>query len=266
MHTGKLPVNVKFLVEGEEEIGSPSLGDFIRSHRDLLRCDFAFNPDSGILAPDVPTITYALRGLAYFEVRSRARPRPPLRCVRGLDAQPGPGPMRSGRRHARRGGRVTFPGFYDKVRSLDAEERAELARLPVGDDFYLKETGAPGLWGEAGYTSTERVGARPTLEVCGILSGYTGPGSKTVLPSKAMAKISCRLVPDQDPLEVYTQLRAYLDAHVPPTVKYELEDMVSGQASISDRQSPWVHAIEKAMQSVWGVRPVFKNARVAACR
>ena len=105
----------------------------------------------------------------------------------------------------------------------------------------------------------KRVWARPTLEVCGILSGYTGLGSKAVLPSKAMAKISCRLVPDQDPLEVYTQLKAYLDAHVPPTVKYELEDMVSGQATISDRQSPRVHAIEKAMQSVLGRSPGFNG-------
>jgi acetylornithine deacetylase/succinyl-diaminopimelate desuccinylase-like protein len=260
LHSGKLGVNVKFLVEGEEEIGSPSLGDFLRSHKDMLRCDFALNPDSGILSPDVPSITYALRGLAYFELRITGPDHDLHSGVFGgsvLNPAQALCELIAGMHDAQ--GRVTLPGFYDKVRLLDAEERAELARLPVGDDFFLRETGAPALWGEAGYTTAERLGARPTLEVCGMLSGYTGAGSKTVLPSQAMAKISCRLVPDQDPDEVYGQMQAYLKAHVPPTVHYELEKMAGAPASISDRHSPWVKAIEKAMESVWGTRPVFRR-------
>ena len=260
LHTGKLGVNVKFLIEGEEEIGSPSLGDFIRSHKDMLACDFALNPDSGILSPEVPTITYALRGLAYFELRLTG---PDHDLHSGVFGGSVHNPAQAlceliAGMHDEQG-RVTLPGFYDKVRPLDAEERVELARLPVGDDFFLKETGAPAVWGEAGYTTTERLGARPTLEVCGMLSGYIGAGSKTVLPSKAMAKISCRLVPDQDPDEVYAQMQAYLETHVPPTVHYELEKMAGAPASISDRHSPWVQAIEKAMESVWGTRPVFRR-------
>jgi acetylornithine deacetylase/succinyl-diaminopimelate desuccinylase-like protein len=260
LQTGKLGVNVKFLVEGEEEIGSPSLGDFLASHTDMLRCDFALNPDSGILSPDVPTITYALRGLAYFELRIDGPDHDLHSGVFGgsvLNPAQALCELIAGMHDAQ--GRVTLPGFYDKVRPLDAEERAEIARLPVGDDFFLRETGAPGLWGEVGYTTAERLGARPTLEVCGMLSGYTGAGSKTVLPAKAMAKISCRLVPDQDPDEVYEQMQAYLQAHVPSLVHYELEKMAGAPASISDRGSPWVQAIEKAMESVWGMRPVFRR-------
>jgi acetylornithine deacetylase/succinyl-diaminopimelate desuccinylase-like protein len=123
----------------------------------------------------------------------------------------------------------------------------------------MKQTGAPALWGEKGYSSVERLGARPTLEVNGLLSGFTGEGSKTVLPAKAMAKISCRLVPDQDPNEVQQQMIRYLDAHTPKTVRYELITLAGGPASISDRHSPWIEAISLAMESVWGKRPQFRR-------
>jgi len=257
---GALPLNVKVLVEGEEEIGSPNLAEFINSHRQMLNCDFALNPDSGILAPDVPTITYALRGLAYFELRLTG---PDHDLHSGMFGGAVHNPAQAlceiiAGMHDEQG-RVTLPGFYDRVRPLDEEERAELSRLPVGDEFYLKETGAPALWGEAGYTTIERLGARPTLEVCGLLSGYTGEGSKTVLPSKAMAKISCRLVPDQDPDEVHSQLLEYLRQRVPPTVRWELIKMAGAPAAISDRSSPWVKAISKALETVWGKRPVFRR-------
>ncbi len=258
--SGSMPVNVKILVEGEEEIGSPSLMDFIKNHHELLRCDFALNPDAGILAPDTPTITYALRGLAYFELRVTG---PDHDLHSGMFGGAVHNPAQalceiiSGMHDAQ--GRVTLPGFYDRVRPLDEEERAELRRLPVGDEFYLKETGAPALWGEAGYTTIERLGARPTLEVCGLLSGYTGEGSKTVLPSRAMAKISCRLVPDQDPDEVHAQMLEYLRQHAPSTVRWELIKMAGGPAAISDRDSPWVRAMARALEAVWGKRPVFRR-------
>lgn len=258
--TDQLPVNVKFLIEGEEEIGSPHLGDFIAEHKTLLASDFALNPDSGILAPDTPTITYALRGLAYFELRITG---PDHDLHSGLFGGVVHNPAQvlceliAGMHDDQ--GRVTLPGFYDKVRPLDAEERAELARLPMNEDILKKHTGAKALWGETGYTPVERLGARPTLEVNGLLSGFTGEGSKTVLPAKAMAKISCRLVPDQNPDEVHQQMLAYLDAHVPETVQYELIKMAGGPASISDRNSIGVKAISRAMEKVWGKRPVFRR-------
>ena len=259
-HTGNLPVNVKFIIEGEEEIGSPNLGQFISTHKDMLACDFALNPDSGILSAEVPSITYALRGLAYFELRLTG---PDHDLHSGLFGGVVHNPAQvlceliAGMHDAE--GRITLPGFYDKVRPLDAEERLELARLPVTEALLKSQTGATELWGETGYTPVERLGARPTLEVNGLLSGFTGEGSKTVLPSQAMAKISCRLVPDQDPDEVHQQMLRYLEQNAPKTVRYQLIKMAGGPASISDRRSPGVEAMSRAMEQVWGVRPVFRR-------
>jgi len=154
---------------------------------------------------------------------------------------------------------VTLPGFYDSVHPMSAEERAELARLPVNEASYLAQTGAKALWGETGYTPVERTGGRPTLEVNGLLSGFTGEGSKTVLPARAMAKVSCRLVPDQDPEVVYQQLLRYLEAKAPKTVRYEVIKHAGSPASISDRHSPAIQAIQKAMEAVWGIPPVFRR-------
>lgn len=260
MENGGLPVNVKWMIEGEEEIGSPNLAPFIEQHKDLFSCDFALNPDGGILKADLPSIIYALRGLAYFEVRlqgpahdlhsgqfggSVLNPANELaRLIAGMHDQKG---------------RITLPGFYDKVRPLDEEERAALARLPMKDDFFLKQTGAPALWGEQGYTPVEQVGARPTLDVNGFLSGFTGEGSKTVLPAKAMAKISTRLVPDQDPADVHQALLQYLQQNARPGVTWEVEQMAGGPASITRRDSAGVKALAKAMQQVWGIEPVYKR-------
>jgi acetylornithine deacetylase/succinyl-diaminopimelate desuccinylase-like protein len=156
-------------------------------------------------------------------------------------------------------GRVTLPGFYDKVRPLSSDERTELARLPMDEDFYLEQSGAPALYGEAGYTPVERVGARPTLEVNGLLSGFTGEGSKTVLPAKAMAKISMRLVPDQDHQEVHQQLLRYMQANTPETVRWEVKTLAGGPTSITDRNLPQVIALSQALESTWGTRPVFRR-------
>ena len=258
--TGELPVNLKFLIEGEEEIGSPSLRQFIAEHKDLLACDFAVNPDTGMLEPDVPTITYALRGLAYFELRVYG---PDHDLHSGVFGGVVHNPAQvlceliAGMHDEQ--GRVTLPGFYDTVRPLEAEERAELARLPVTRETYLEQTGAVELWGEAGYSPVERTGARPTLEVNGLLSGYTAPGAKTVLPAQAMAKISMRLVPDQDPEQVKQQLVRYLEEKAPKTVRWELDYHSGSPASISDRNSKEIQALVAAMESVWGKRPVFKR-------
>ena len=257
---GSPPVNLKFLIEGEEEVGSPNLETFIAGNRTKLASDFALNPDTGMIAPDLPTITYALRGLAYFEVRVFG---PDHDLHSGLYGGVVHNPAQAlceliaGMHDAQ--GKVTLPGFYDRVRAISAEERAELARLPMDEAFYKRQTGSPELWGEAGYSPVERVGARPTLEVNGLYSGYSGEGAKTVLPAWAMAKISTRLVPDQDADEVYTQLQQYLREKTPPTVRVEVARLVGGPASISARQSPGVLALQRAMEQSWGKRPLFRR-------
>lgn len=260
LRTDALPINVKFIIEGEEEIGSPNLPKFIAENKALLACDFALNPDTGMVAPDLPTITYALRGLAYFELRLWGPDHDLHSGVFG-GAVHNPAQVLAdliAGMHDKKG-RVTLPGFYDKVRPLIKDERAEIARLPKTKEWYLEATGALDLWGEEGYSPEERTGGRPTLEINGLFSGFTGEGSKTVLPAYAMAKISCRLVPDQDPVEVHKQLLRYLDENAPPTVKWEIIPMASGPASISDRSSPWAIAYLKAAESSWGVKPAFKR-------
>ena len=156
-------------------------------------------------------------------------------------------------------GRVTLPGFYDRVRPLTEEERNELARLPRDEGYFLAQTGAPALWGEPEFTPMERVGVRPTLEVNGVISGWTGEGMKTVLPAFAMAKLSTRLVPDQDPAEVHQQLEAYLTDNVPPTIRWELENFSGNPASISERDSLGIRAMSGALETVWGKKPLFKR-------
>ncbi|TVQ95966.1 MAG: dipeptidase [Spirochaetaceae bacterium] len=257
---GPLPVNVRFLLEGEEEIGSPSLQKSIDQYADRFAADLCLNPDTGMIAPDLPTITYGLRGLAYFEVRLRG---PAHDLHSGIFGGAVENPA-----HALcdliaglhdENGRVTLPGFYERVRELTAEERDELARLPMDDEFYLKQTGAPRLYGENGYTVTERIGARPTLEINGIVSGFTGKGAKTVLPSTAMAKISTRLVPDQDPGEVRDMLSAYFDAFVPPTMTHEIEVISLGPPLITERDNRGNRALAAALEAVWGSKPMFKR-------
>jgi|SRR5271157_511910 len=258
--TGGLPVNIKWLFEGEEEIGSPNLEKFIDSHRDLLSCDFALNPDAGMIGPELPTITYSLRGLAYFELRVYG-PAHDLHSgiFGGLVHNPANAlaELVAGMHDAR--GRVTLPGFYDRVRPLSKAERAEFASLPMDEQHYLEQTGAPELYGEKGYTPNERTGGRPTLDVNGMLSGFTGAGSKTVIPAWAMAKISMRLVPDQDPQEVHQQFLRYLEQNAPRDIRWEVVPMSGGPASISDRNNSAVKAMEKALASVWGRQPLFRR-------
>ena len=256
--TGGLPVNVKWLFEGEEEIGSPSLEVFIAGHKELLACDFAVNPDSGMMGMDYPTITYALRGLAYFELRVFG-PAHDLHSgmYGGVVHNPANALAELIAGMHDENGRVTLPGFYDKVRPLSKEERQELARLPIDEKHFLEQTGVPALYGEPGFTANERTGARPTLDVNGLLSGFTGEGSKTVIPAWAMAKISTRLVPDQDPEEVHQQLLCYLEENAPADIRWEVKVMAGSLASISDRDNVGVRAMAKALETVWGKKPYF---------
>ncbi len=260
LRNGSMPVNVKFMIEGEEEIGSPNLNSFMESHRELLACDVALNPDSGMIAADLPTITYALRGLAYFELRVYG---PEHDLHSGLFGGVVHNPAQvlceliAGMHD--QDGKITLPGFYDRVRPLSEEERAELAKLPMDDGYYKRQTGVPALYGEKGFTPVERVGARPSLDVNGIYSGFIGQGQKTIIPSYAMAKISTRLVPDQDPAAVFDQLKQYLMEKAPKTVRWELTQMSYGAASISDIHHPATRALAGAFVSVWGKPPAYKR-------
>ena len=191
LSTSKMPINIKFLFEGEEEIGSPSLDEFMENHKKMLSCDFVLNPDAGMVSAEIPTIVYALRGLAYFELRVFG-PEHDLHSGIFGGVVHNPAQVLCDLISAMHDdhGRITLPGFYDNVRDLSKEERLELAQLPIDEKYYQVKTGVSEIWGEDGYSPVERVGARPTLEVNGMLSGFTGKGSKTVIPSWAMAKIS----------------------------------------------------------------------------
>ncbi len=257
---GEVPVNIKIMVEGEEEIGSPHLPMFIHDNTQLLACDFALNPDTGMIAPDLPTITYSLRGLAYFEVRLWG-PSQDLHSgvFGGTIHNPAQALAELIAGMHDQNGRITIPGFYDRVRTLRQEERRELAKLPKNEAWYLENTGAPALWGETEYTPDERVGARPTLEVNGLFSGYIGEGGKTVLPAYAMAKISSRLVPDQDPDEIHQHFLEFCKKNIPPTIKWEVIKLTGSPPSTSNRNSPWINAYVDAAQRVWSVQPAFKR-------
>jgi acetylornithine deacetylase/succinyl-diaminopimelate desuccinylase-like protein len=260
MKAGEMPVNLKFLLEGEEEIGSKNLEPFIQKHADKFKADVSLNPDAGMMGPDQPTITYGLRGLAYLEVHVWG---PKADLHSGLYGGAVHNPAQAlaeliAKMHDEKG-RITLPGFYDSVRPLSDQERADFARLPNDDASYVEGTGVPALWGEEGYTSAERTGARPTLEVNGLLSGWTGPGSKTVLPAKAMAKISCRLVPDQQPVDIEDQMVRFMKENAPKTIHWEVKRLTSSPFAIADLNNPGVKAMQQAMESVWGTRPFFRR-------
>lgn len=260
LQQGPLPVNVKFILEGEEEIGSPNLKSFLEENRDLLASTIALNPDAGMIGPDSPTIVTTLRGLAYFELRVYG---PDHDLHSGLFGGVVHNPAQvlceliAGMHDPM--GRVTLPNYYKRVRTLSPEERAESARLPMNDEYFQTQAGVQKLWGEQGFTAAERIGARPTLEVNGLYSGFTGSGSKTVLPAYAMAKISMRLVADQDPDEVQQQLVQYLTERAPDTVRWEITPMAGSFASAANPNSREAIAFANALESVWGVRPLYKR-------
>ncbi len=257
---GPSPVHLKFILEGEEEIGSPSLPAFLRAHREMLACDVALNPDGGMIAPDLPTIVYGLRGLAYFELHVSG---PAHDLHSGMFGGVVHNPaialceLVAGMHDAQ--GRITLPGFYDQVQVLSDTEREQLARLPMDDAFYRQAAGAPALRGEQGYLPVEQTGARPTLDVHGLLSGFVEEGRKTVIPAKAMAKISCRLVPDQDPEAIHQSMLRYLEANAPKSIHWDLTFFGGGPAVISELDFREVRAFARALESVWGVQPLYKR-------
>ena len=256
--TGRLPVNLKFIIEGEEESGSPSLEPFIASHADLLAADVALISDTHSRSLDQPTIVYALRGMSYMEVEVFG-PKRDLHSgsYGGMVHNPAQALCEIIAQLHDANGTVTVPGFYDRVRALDAEERAELNKASYTEAELKQETGVPAAWGEAEYRLHERTGARPTLEVNGLVGGWTGAGAKTVLPAKALAKVSCRLVADQDPDEIYALVKAYVAEITPPTVTSEVRLLHKGNSAITDRHSPAMAAAIAAFEEGWGARPIF---------
>ena len=257
---GEYPVNIKYLLEGEEEIGSPSLPGFIDAHQELLRCDAVLNCDAGIHDKDTPAICYSLRGLAYFELEIRTAKkdlhsglfggsvRNPLHVLADVISA-----MHD------KDARVTLPDFYDRVRPLDDEERELLQQVPYSDVAWTEMAGTQLCFGEKGFTTVERIGARPTLEINGVWGGFTGEGAKTVLPARAHAKISARLVADQDPEAVEGQLRAFLEQHVPADVSWTLHKHSSGPGSTMDRKSAYMKAAETALKTVFQKPTIFKR-------
>jgi acetylornithine deacetylase/succinyl-diaminopimelate desuccinylase-like protein len=257
---GGLKVNVKWLIEGEEEIGSEHLEDFLKKNKAMFKADFCMNPDAGMIAADKPTITTGLRGLMYAELRVFG-PSKDLHSglFGGTVHNPAQALIELVAGMHDKNGKVTLPGYYDKVRKLSKKEREDFKRLPTTNKDLIAMTGVPALWGEPQFIPAERTGARPTLEINGLLSGFTGQGSKTVLPAWAMAKISCRLVPDQDPNEVFNQLKAYLKKNAPKTIKWELTNLHNAGAALVDSNNIGVEAFAKALQTVWGKKPYFKR-------
>jgi acetylornithine deacetylase/succinyl-diaminopimelate desuccinylase-like protein len=256
--TGSCPVNLKFLIEGEEEIGSPNLDPFIHAHRKMLQCDAVVVSDTAMFAKGIPSICYGLRGLAYFQID-----------LKGTD-----GDLHSGSFGGAvvnpanalvallaslkdANGRIRIPGFYEKVRRLKPAERKGFAGLPHSDRKFKDALGAPALFGEKGYTTLERLWARPSLDVNGIWAGFTGEGAKTVIPAQAHAKISMRLVPDQTPKEIGRKVLRHLKAIAPKSVKINVTELHGGNAWLADTNHPFMAAAGKAMKGAFGRKPVL---------
>ncbi|HTY35570.1 MAG TPA: dipeptidase [Bacteroidota bacterium] len=256
---GSLPVNVKVMIEGEEEIGSEHLDRFVSDHKDLLRADLVMISDSDMFAKDVPSVCYGLRGLAYMEVEVTG-PNGDLHSgsFGGSIHNPIQALSEMIASLHDKNGRITIPGFYDDVRPLSKAERSSFKKLPWSDRKYAKSLGVKELYGEKGFTSLERLWARPTLECNGIWGGYTGEGAKTVLPSKAYAKISMRIVPDQTSDKVAKLFERHLKKIAPKTVTVDVRTLHGGEPAITPIDSPGVQAAVAALHKGFGKKPLYQ--------
>src|SRR6266511_4086178 len=255
---GRLPVNIRFILEGEEEVGSANLDNFVKGHKDDLKADVVVISDSPMFDRGIPSICYGLRGLVYFQIDLRGT-KSDLHSgsFGGAVANPAMVIAQVLTQMKDRGGRVKIPGFYDDVLPLTPEDRAEYKKLPFNEKRYRKELGAPKLFGETGYSTMERVWGRPTFEVNGLLSGFTGEGAKTVIPAIAMAKVSMRLVPNQDPEKIGDLFEAYVQKIVPKTVDLKVTRMHGGKPWVTDFHSSYVQAAARAVAEAFGRQPVF---------
>ncbi len=255
--TGTLPCNVKFMIGGEEEVGSPNLGKWCVENREMLKADVILVSDTSMIAADIPSITTGLRGLAYWQVEVTG---PDRDLHSGLFGGTVANPinvlssMIAGMTDE--SGRITIPGFYDNVLGVSAEERELLAGAPFDVEEYKKAIGVEELAGEEGFSPSERTGIRPSFDVCGIWGGYTGEGAKTVLPSKAFAKISTRLVPNQDHEEIAVLFKRHFETIAPKSVKVEVTSLHGGPGYVCPIDIPEYKAAEKALTDVYGKAPV----------
>lgn len=256
--SGSLPVNVKFLIEGEEEIGGPSLATFIPDHAELLQADVALISDTAMISPSQPAIVYGLRGLHVFFLDVTGPDHDlhsgtyggvvnnPINALCHIISQ-----LKDAE------GRVLIPGFYDRVRPLSDEERGLLVQYPRDEARVRQETNAPQVWGEVDFTVNERMGARPTLDVNGIIGGYTDAGTKNIIPSTVHAKLSIRLVPDQDPDEIAQLVQQYVAKIAPPSVTVRVTPRGGAPASITDYSIPAMQAARQVLAQVFGNEPIL---------
>jgi acetylornithine deacetylase/succinyl-diaminopimelate desuccinylase-like protein len=254
---GALPVNVIVLAEGEEEVGSEHLAEFIEAEKDRLACDAVVISDSAMFAPGLPSILSSLRGLAYFQIDVQG-PATDLHSgsYGGAVMNPAMALARILATMHDADGHIAIPGFYDKVRDWGDAARRQIKSLPFEEERFREETGSPALFGEKGYSTLERVWMRPTCEVNGLLSGYTGEGAKTVLPAKAMAKVSCRLIPDQTPEEIERLMRAHVERVAPKSVTVTVTHLHGGRPWRADLDGPLFDAARRALATAFSREPV----------
>ena len=252
------PINVKFMIEGEEEVSSPNLAPFIKQHMDLLKADVCVVSDTSMSQIDEPAIMHSLRGMTYIEIEVHgpkedlhsglwggAAHNPALAIVEILGKLFNPDNT------------IAVPGFYDDVAALSDEERAMIAKTDLSDAQYQAVTGVPAIWGDKRYSIRERLAARPTLDINGLWSGWSGPGPKTIIPSMAGAKVSSRLVGNQDPHKIFSLLKSYIESIAPPTVRVEVRLLTTGEAVVIPFDLPEMQAASRAYETGWGTTPVF---------
>jgi acetylornithine deacetylase/succinyl-diaminopimelate desuccinylase-like protein len=259
---GKLPINIKLLFEGEEEVGGQHIEEYVAAHPDRLKADVALICDTEMFAPELPTITTGLRGLVYTELEARGASHDLHSGVYG-GAAPNPFQALAEMVNKLKGpdGKIRIPGFYARVKKPSAKELAAWKRLPFNEKEYLrKEVGSTALVGEKGYSVLERTWARPTFEVHGFRGGFTGEGAKTVIPAVGVAKISMRLVPDMDPKEVFRQYAAYVKKITPKGIKTSVRLISSAPASVVSTESRWIAAAVEAMEQVFKNRTVYMRS------
>lgn len=255
---GKLPINVKFVIEGEEEVGGNNLDLFLSANREKLRCDIAVISDTSQYAPNIPAITYGLRGIMACEIRLHG-PKQDLHSgiFGGAITNPAIALARLIASLHDANGRVQIPGFYDDVKSLTDTERAGFAALPFNERDFLANVGVESSWGEIGFSSTERRWARPTCDVNGLTSGYQGEGPKTIIPSWASAKMTCRLVPNQDPHKLLQSLAQFLQKQTLPGCRLEFLENHGCPGFVADAHSLFMDAAKSAIQEAFGTAPVM---------
>jgi acetylornithine deacetylase/succinyl-diaminopimelate desuccinylase-like protein len=256
--SGAAPVNVKFLIEGEEEVSSLNLKPFIEAHLELLRADVAVISDTSMRSIEEPAILHSLRGMTYIEV-DVSGPKEDLHSGLwgGAVHNPAMALAQILARMFNDDNTIAVPGFYDDVVPLTPAEREMIAKTDLTEAQYKQSTGVPAVWGDAAYNIRERIAARPTLDVNGLWSGWSGPGPKTIVPAKAGCKLSCRLVGNQDPHKIYDQLKAYIESLAPPTVTIEVRLLSTGKPALFSFDSPAMQAASRAYVRGWGAEPVF---------